>query len=78
MLGSTTRQLLRRTVNLKAALEANDNVLTQLQYTENKQRVWSSLAARIAEIGSMICYQLGVGWCHDPCMHFGDVETRQL
>lgn len=78
MLSSTTRQLLRRTVNLKAALEEDDNVLTHLQYTEKKKRVWSSLAARKAEIGSMICYQLGVGWCHDPCMHFGDVETRQL
>lgn len=62
-------------MNLKAALEEDDNVLTQLQYTERKQRLWSSLAARKAEIGSMICYQLGVDWCHDPSMHFGDVET---
>ncbi|KAG8405324.1 hypothetical protein J3458_021987 [Metarhizium acridum] len=64
MSNSTTRQLLRRTVNLKDALLEDDNILTQLQYPEQKQRFWTSLAARKAEIESMICYQLGVDWCH--------------
>ncbi|OAQ60154.1 aminoglycoside phosphotransferase [Pochonia chlamydosporia 170] len=64
MSNSTTRQLLRGNVNLDDALEEDDNILTQLHYPEQKQRFWSSLTARKAEIESMLCCQLGVDWCH--------------
>ncbi|OAA42761.1 hypothetical protein NOR_04892 [Metarhizium rileyi] len=44
MASSATRQLLRGSVTLDDAISGDDNILRKLQYPEQKQRFWTSLA----------------------------------